>query len=97
MSEPTKDELYEQAQDADIAGRDSMTKQDLVEALEQVAEEAPKREPRMGVYVLESGDNPSIVAGKLFDRRSRGLDLVLANPGVDWVEGAEIQIPQDES
>ena len=59
--------------------------------------EAPKREPRMGVYVLESGDNPSIVAGKLFDRRSRGRELVLANPDVDWVEGAEIQIPQDES
>ena len=66
-------------------------------APDDVEPETLKREPRMGVYVLERGDNPSVVAGKLFDRRSRGRELVLANPGVDWVEGAEIQVPQDES
>jgi hypothetical protein len=97
MSEPTKDDLYEQAQDADIDGRSSMTKQDLVEALKETSEPAPEetlqREPRTGVYVLERGDNPALVAGKVFGQRSRGRDLVLANPEASWAEGTEINIP----
>ena len=78
----------------------SFTSQPLIEdpvAPDDVEPDALQREPRVGVYVLESGDNPSLVAGKLFGRRSRGRELVLANPDVDWVEGAEIQVPQDES
>jgi iron-sulfur cluster repair protein YtfE (RIC family) len=34
-SEPTKDELYQRAQDADIPGRSQMTKEELAEALEK--------------------------------------------------------------
>jgi iron-sulfur cluster repair protein YtfE (RIC family) len=34
-SEPTKDELYRQAQEADIAGRSQMTKDELTDALEK--------------------------------------------------------------
>jgi len=62
-----------------------------------VEPDALQREPRTGVYVLERGDNPALVAGKVFGQRSRGRDLVLANPGASWAEGAEIKIPQDES
>ena len=64
-------------------------------APDDVEPEAPKREPRMGVYVLKRGDNPSLVAGKLFGMRSRGVDLVIANPDADWAEGTEINIPTE--
>lgn len=91
-NEPSKVELYELAQEADIEGRSTMTKQELVDALEQ-DEPTPARSARKGVYVLQRNDHPGSVAHQLYGRQSRGRDLVLANPDVDWVEGAEIKVP----
>lgn len=42
--EPTKAELLEEAKEHDIAGRSSMTKDELAEALEEVHEDEPKNE-----------------------------------------------------
>ena len=50
-----------------------------------------------GTYVLEVGDNPSVVARKLLGRGSLGRDLVLANPGVKWLPGEVINIPEVNS
>lgn len=56
---PTKDELLEQAADAEIEGRSSMTKAELSEALEaKEAEAAPAQEGPTGV--IRTSDRPAV-------------------------------------
>lgn len=50
-------------------------------------------EPRKGVYVLVEGDTPGIVSVKLYGRGQFAVDLVRANPNVEWDAGSTITIP----
>jgi hypothetical protein len=76
---------------------------EVVEAVETAPEvktkpsKSKKSKAPVGTYVLEKGDSPAIVARRLLGRASLGREIVAANPGVKWREGAEIAIPQDES
>lgn len=57
-------------------------------------EEAPKRQPRTGVHVLERGETPASLARRLYGRPALARVLVAANPEVKWREGAEIKLPE---
>lgn len=71
-----------------------------VEPDEEPAEEAPKprrgkkakREPRVGVYVLEEGDSPAKVAKAVYGKGSMASALVRHNPDVKWRPGVEINL-----
>lgn len=70
---------------------------EAVEAAGEVVEKAPEpkplpKEPKKGVYILEAGDTPGIVARKIYGRGSYAIALARANMSSNWLEGDTIDL-----